>query len=101
MTLSQREQEILAAMEAELSRDDADLAAASAVPKPVDDIPLPVVRPTLLRLAGLLLLGLLTVIVLGVIVLNLAPIGLGVLTLSLITPWLLLAARDLSRLQRR
>lgn len=97
MKLSRREQEILARIEDELTRNDAELAAALAEGKPVHRLERsPAVR-TWLGLLGLLVLGLLTVILLGVILLDLGPVSLGILTLSVAAPWVLLASSSLAR----
>lgn len=96
MTLSRREQEILALIEDEFTKKDAGLVAALTEGTACRLKRSSAVR-TWLGVLGLLVLGLLSVILLGVILLDLGPVSLGILTLGVVAPWVLLASSGLAR----
>jgi Protein of unknown function (DUF3040) len=91
MSLSRREQQILAGIENELGEKDPELAAA------LTQIRLPASfwqRFPLSRAhTSLLILALLTLVVLHSLALELGAVGLGILTAALIVPWMVSASR--------
>jgi Protein of unknown function (DUF3040) len=91
MSLSRREQQILAGIENELGADDPALAATLTQARPSASFwqRFPLSRGH----TGLLILALLTLVVLHSLALELGAVGLGVLTAALIVPWLVSASR--------
>ncbi|MHA6793815.1 DUF3040 domain-containing protein [Pseudonocardia bannensis] len=91
MSLSRREQQILARIENELDEKDPALAATFT------QAPLPASFRRRFPLsrghAGLLILALLTLVVLHSLALELGVVGLGILTAALIVPWMVSASR--------
>lgn len=91
MSLSPREQRILAGIETELGENDPALAATftqAQLPSSFEQR-----FPLSPRHTCLLVLALLTLIILHPLALQLGAVGLGILTGALIVPWLVSATR--------
>ncbi|TQM13507.1 DUF3040 domain-containing protein [Pseudonocardia kunmingensis] len=95
MSLSRREQQILAGIENDLGEKDPELAAAFTQARPGGSFGqrFPLSRAH----TSLLILALLTLVVVHPHVLELGAVGLGILTAALIVPWLVSASRATGR----
>lgn len=91
MSLSRREQQILAGIENELGEDDPALAATLTQARPPASFWQRF--PLLPGHTGQLILALLTLVVLHSLALELGAVGLGILTAALIVPWMVSASR--------